>query len=112
MTDAQKLREAIDWLDESRAALRLFYGVALRPGDGHIDMLADTARLVLSVQVAEGEVEAVADAVNRARYRSPTPGLPERGVHEEDSSSKEYAYRLGKAALLASALYRQREGKS
>lgn len=43
----------------------------------------------------------VADAINRARYHSPEPGLPERGVDEEDPRSQEYAFRLADAAIAA-----------
>lgn len=51
-------------------------------------------------QVA-GARHAVADAINRARYYSPEPGLRERGVDDEDPRSQEYAYRLADAAMSA-----------
>lgn len=44
---------------------------------------------------------AVADAINRARYQSPEPGLPERGVDDEDPRSQEYSFRLADAAMRA-----------
>ena len=56
-------------------------------------------------------VEAVADAINRARCIP--GGLPERGIADEDSHSQEYARRLARAALRAALpLMRASEGRN
>lgn len=94
MTDTAKLREAIDF----------YRGMNCETTEPMQTVLA-AAKLVLAAQIAESAVEAVADAINRARYHSPiAPNLRERGLADEDASSKEYAFRLARAALSAASL--------
>jgi hypothetical protein len=83
MTDAQKLREAIETKSWKRTITQQM-------------LIDDAARLVLSVQVAEGEVEAMCRAVYQDWDNAPS--TPDRERMEK--------------ALAASALYRQREGSA
>ena len=107
MIDAQELREALARLDSENEGCY---------SNADIDLVCDAGRLVLSVRVAEGEREAAGKACF-GLWRDLTKTLSQAEIDEAwreklNADARETWMKCGDAALLASALYRQREGKS